>query len=240
MDADTVAGGMTYGSGGARTSVAIVDDHPVVLEGVRSWLAADPRLEVVATGDNVDAVLSAGPADVILLDLRLHGRMAIDKVSELSAAGQRVVVYSEHHEASTILAVLDAGAVAFLAKHEGRDHCVETVLAAAADRPYVPPSLAGAMVGDRRSSRPALSDKEREALLLWFQSMSKASVAKRMQISEHTVKQYVDRARIKYARAGRPAATKSALLARAIEDGLIRPEEIGTYRSYASPDRPLP
>ncbi len=241
MDADTVAGGMTYGSGAARVSVAIVDDHPVVLEGVRSWLAADPRLAVVATGDNVDAVLAPPPpADVILLDLRLHGRMVIDKVSELSAAGQRVVVYSEHHEPDTILAVLDAGAVAFLAKHEGRDHCVETVLAAAADRPYVPPALAGAMVGDRRSNRPALSDKEREALLLWFQSMSKASVAKRMQISEHTVKQYVDRARIKYARAGRPAATKSALLARAIEDGLIRPEEIGTYRSYASPDRPLP
>jgi len=234
-----MAGGMSFGSDAtARVAVAIVDDHPVVLEGVRSWLAADPRLQVVATGDDVDAVLSVGPADVILLDLRLHGRMAIDKVSELSTAGQRVVVYSEHHEPSTILAVLDAGAVAFLAKHEGRDHCVETVLAAAADRPYVPPSLAGAMVGDQRSSRPSLSDKEREALLLWFQSMSKASVAKRMQISEHTVKQYVDRARIKYARAGRPAATKSALLARAIEDGLIRPEEIGTYRSFASPDRP--
>jgi two-component system, NarL family, nitrate/nitrite response regulator NarL len=239
MDADTMAGGVIYGSGAARVSVAIVDDHPVVLEGVRSWLSADPRLEVVATGDNVGAV-TAARADVILLDLRLHGRMVVDEVSELSAAGQRVVVYSEHHEPNTILAVLDAGAVAFLAKHEGRDHCVETVLAAAADRPYVPPSLAGAMVGDRRSNRPALSAKEREALLLWFQSMSKASVAKRMQISEHTVKQYVDRARIKYARAGRPAATKSALLARAIEDGLIRPEEIGTYRSYASPDRPLP
>lgn len=85
-----------------------------------------------------------------------------------------------------------------------------------------------------------LSDKEREALLLWFQSMSKASVARRMQISEHTVKQYVDRARIKYTRAGRPAATKAALLARAIEDGLVRPEEIGIYRSTAAHDRPTP
>jgi len=123
-------------------------------------------------GDDVDAVLAAAPADVVLLDLRLHGRMAFDKVGELSAAGQRVVVYSEHTEPSTILAVLDAGAVAFLAKHEGRDHCVQTVLAAAADRPYVPPALAGAMVADRSTARPVLSDQEREALLLWFQSMS--------------------------------------------------------------------
>jgi hypothetical protein len=62
--------------------------------------------------------------------------------------------------------------------------------------------------------------------------MSKASVARRMRVSEHTVKQYVDRARIKYAKLGRPAVTKAALLARAIEDGLVRPEEIGEYRSY--------
>jgi DNA-binding CsgD family transcriptional regulator len=111
---------------------------------------------------------------------------------------------------------------------------VETVLAAAADRPYVGPTLAGMIVGDSRPERPTLSDKEREALLLWFQSMSKASVARRMRISEHTVKQYVDRARIKYAKVGRPAASKAALLARAIEDGLVRPDEIREYRSNAS------
>ncbi|ASW56362.1 response regulator transcription factor [Plantactinospora sp. KBS50] len=240
MDADAVAGHLSPTE--PRITVAIVDDHPVVVEGVRSWLSVEPRLEVVATGDDPDVLyFGAGrTAKVVLLDLRLHGQLALDRVAELSAAGRRVVVYSEHTGQETILAALDAGAVAFLAKHEGREHCVRTVLAAADDRPYVPPALAGAIVGDRRSDRPTLSDQEREALLLWFQSMSKASVARRMQISEHTVKQYLDRARIKYARAGRPAATKAALLARAIEDGLIRPEEIGTYRSYASTDRPTP
>ncbi|MEH0936067.1 response regulator transcription factor [Micromonospora psammae] len=238
MDADPVAEDV---SGGRPIGVSIVDDHPVVIDGVRAWLATEPRLRVLATGDDPDQVLRAAPeADVILLDLRLHGRMVIDKLAELSAAGRRVVVYSEHTDPATMLAALDAGAAAFLAKHEGREHCVATVLAAASDLPYVPPALAGAMVGDPRPDRPALSDKEREALLLWFQSMSKASVARRMRISEHTVKQYVDRARIKYTRAGRPAATKAALLARAIEDGLVRPEEIGIYRSQAAADRPTP
>ncbi|NJP33095.1 response regulator transcription factor [Micromonospora thermarum] len=237
MDADPVAAV----SAQRPVGVAIVDDHPVVVDGVRAWLASEPRLEVVATGDDPDEVLREAPhADVVLLDLRLHGRMALEKLAELAAAGWRVVVYSEHTDPATMLAALDAGAVAFLAKHEGREHCVATVLAAASDRPYVSPALAGALVGDPRPDRPVLSDKEREALLLWFQSMSKASVARRMRISEHTVKQYVDRARIKYTRAGRPAATKAALLARAIEDGLIRPEEIGTYRSQAWSDRPTP
>ncbi|MEV0806192.1 response regulator transcription factor [Micromonospora sp. NPDC050200] len=238
MDADPVAQDV---SGDRPVGVAIVDDHPVVIDGVRAWLAGEPRLRVLATGDDPDQVLGDAPdADVVLLDLRLHGRMVIDKLAELCAAARRVVVYSEHNDPATILAALDAGAAAFLAKHEGREHCVATVLAAASDRPYVPPALAGAMVGDPRPDRPALSDKEREALLLWFQSMSKASVARRMRISEHTVKQYVDRARIKYTRAGRPAATKAALLARAIEDGLVRPEEIGIYRSQAAADRPTP
>lgn len=238
MDAAPLAEDVT---GGQPIGVAIVDDHPVVVDGVRAWLTTEPLLRVLATGDDPDEVLRLAPsADVVLLDLRLHGRMVIDKLAELSAAGRRVVVYSEHTEPDIMLAALDAGAVAFLAKHEGREHCVATVLAAATDRPYVPPTLAGAMVGDPRPDRPALSDKEREALLLWFQSMSKASVARRMRISEHTVKQYVDRARIKYTRAGRPAATKAALLARAIEDGLVRPEEIGIYRSQAQTDRPTP
>ncbi|MET7469984.1 response regulator [Micromonospora sp. NPDC005686] len=238
MDADPLAADVNAGT---PIGVAIVDDHPVVIDGVRAWLAGEPRLRVLATGDDPDEVLRAAPdAEVVLLDLRLHGRMVLDKLAELSAAGRRVVVYSEHSDPQTMLAALDAGAVAFLAKHEGREHCVATVLAAASDRPYVPPALAGAMVGDARPDRPSLSDKEREALLLWFQSMSKASVARRMQISEHTVKQYVDRARIKYTRAGRPAATKAALLARAIEDGLVRPEDIGIYRSQASADRTTP
>jgi predicted transcriptional regulator len=64
--------------------------------------------------------------------------------------------------------------------------------------------------------------------------MSKASVGRRMGISEATVKQYIDRARTKYAAVGRRATTKDALLARAIQDGLIRADEIGEYRSMAN------
>jgi DNA-binding CsgD family transcriptional regulator len=90
------------------------------------------------------------------------------------------------------------------------------------------------MAADERPDRPALSDRERTALLLWFQSMSKAAVATRMGIAETTVRQYIQRARIKYANAGRPAATRTQLLARAIQDGLIRADEVTEYASRAS------
>ena len=82
-------------------------------------------------------------------------------------------------------------------------------------------------------------------MLLWFQGMSKASVGLRMSISENTVRQYISRARAKYAATGRTAPSKDALLARAIEDGVIKPGEIVPYQSYArvaadqiSPDAP--
>ena len=70
--------------------------------------------------------------------------------------------------------------------------------------------------------------------------MSKASVGLRMSISENTVRQYISRARAKYAATGRTAPSKDALLARAIEDGVIKPGEIMPYKSFAraAADRP--
>jgi hypothetical protein len=63
-----------------------------------------------------------------------------------------------------------------------------------------------------------------------------------MSISENTVRQYISRARAKYAATGRTAPSKDALLARAIEDGVISPGEITPYQSFAraSADRPNP
>jgi two-component system nitrate/nitrite response regulator NarL len=96
------------------------------------------------------------------------------------------------------------------------------------------------MLADQRAARPALSEQERQALLLWFQGMSKASVARRMSISENTVRQYISRARAKYAATGRTAPSKDALLARAIEDGVIKPGEIMPYKSFAQAEPGLP
>ena len=214
--------------------IAIIDDHPVVIEGVRSWVSRAPGagIEVVLAAATLEALTApeAPELDVALVDLNLNGVLITDRIVEL-CAGRRVVVYSQYADPETVLTVLDAGACDFIAKNEGREHCVQTIIAAAADRPYVTPSLAGAMVADTRPNRPRLSDQEHNVLLLWFQSTSKESVALRLGIGEGTVRQYIDRARVKYARAGRPARTKAALLARAIEDGIIAPHEIGDYGS---------
>jgi two-component system, NarL family, nitrate/nitrite response regulator NarL len=116
---------------------------------------------------------------------------------------------------------LDIGVAAFLTKIEGDSHLVAATVAAAENRPYLPPALAGAIAANRGPQHPRLSDREREVLTQWFQCESKHLVAERMGITPRTVSTYLDRVRLKYANAGRPAPTKAALLARAIQDGLV-------------------
>ena len=210
-------------------TVAVVDDHQVVLDGIRSWIERDPdsRVRLVADGLWVDSVL-AGPgreADVLVLDLGLFGESVVTRVAEL-ATGRRVVAFSADTTDDTIRAVLDAGASAYLTKHEGSEHFIAAVVAAAEDRPYVTPSVAKALLGDASPNRPRLSAQESRALRLWFQQPKKLNVAREMGIAVDTVDQYISRARIKYAAAGRPASNKAAMVARAIEDGLVRPEDV--------------
>ncbi|MGW0917151.1 response regulator transcription factor [Streptomyces sp. NPDC002784] len=219
------------GAAGSLT-VAITDDHPVVIEGIQTWLSEEPRISVVYTGETPD--VPPGIADVLILDLNLHGTLAIDAVASLAAAGQRVIAFSQFTEQRVVLESLEVGACEFVAKNEGRVHLVNTVLAAAGDRPYVTPTAAGVLAGDRGANRPQLSSQERTALLWWFQSMSKASVARRMGVSVHTVDVYIRRARVKYAQVGRHAPTKADILARAIEDGLVKPDDITGYESAAA------
>ena len=69
--------------------------------------------------------------------------------------------------------------------------------------------------------RPDLAPREREVLLAWILNDNKDDVASLLQISATTVRTHLQRIRDKYAAAGRPAPTKAALLARALQDGLI-------------------
>jgi DNA-binding NarL/FixJ family response regulator len=211
-------------------SVVLVDDHPAVLAGVQAWCAAaEPPIKVLASGATAD-VASSEPgrrADVVVLDLHLPGTQNdLDDLRELADGGRNVVVYSMRDDPPTALAALELGAATYLTKAEGQRHLIAAIMAAAEERPYTPPSLAGAMGTDSRPSRPRLAPRETDVLLEWFRSESKNLVAQKLGISVRTVDTYIDRVRIKYASVGRPAGTKAALVARAIQDGLVRVEEL--------------
>ncbi|GAA1346362.1 response regulator transcription factor [Saccharothrix algeriensis] len=208
-----------------QLSAVVVDDHPAVRAGVVHWLSSGtPPIRVVAADHDVRAawVGEGAEADVVILDLHLGGPTpALGDLRRLAQAGRRVVVYSMREDDGIALQCLELGALCYLTKAEGADHLLQATRAAAAGRAYTPPSLAGALAGDRSAHRPALSARETEVLVEWFQSESKEFVAQRLGISPNTVNSHLERIRIKYAMSGREAPTKAALVARAIQDGLI-------------------
>jgi DNA-binding NarL/FixJ family response regulator len=211
-------------------TVVVVDDHPVVIAGVRAWCAlADPPIKVVAAGSTVAAAwLDPGDkADVVILDLQLDiTGPAYGDLKRLVDAGRQVVAYSMRSDRETVLNALDIGAFAYLTKAEGEDHLVPAIVAAAAGTPYVPPVLSGAFGTDDRPHRPRLSPREHQVLIEWFHSESKEMVARHLGLTVHRVNSCLERVRIKYANVGRAAPTKAALVARALQDGLVAADEL--------------
>jgi DNA-binding NarL/FixJ family response regulator len=205
-------------------TVVIVDDHPAIIEGVRGWCAAaDPPISVVASGKR-SAVAFAGPgrtADVVVFDLLYDGQPDFAALRRLVAEGRRIIVYSQDDSADMVLRCIEMGVATYLTKVEGDEHLVPAIHAIAAGGTYTGPMLSGVLAGDRRPERPVLSDREREVLIAWFECESKQLVARKLHLSVKTVDTYIERVRMKYADTGRPATSKSALMIRALQDGIV-------------------
>ncbi|ADU00878.1 response regulator [Mycolicibacterium gilvum] len=208
--------------------IAIIDDHDVVHAGIQAWCAeADPPIDLADSFQRPDEYFAKYPdaaddVDVVLLDLQIEGnRPDFDALSKLAASGRRVIVYSHITADEVILTCLELGAVTYLVKSEGKRHLIEAVHSAHTSTPYVGPRMGKAMLNDSTMGRIKLTDREKQVLIAWFQTESKDLVAERLFIAPTTVRTHLQRARAKYAGVGRPASTKSALLARAIEDGIL-------------------
>jgi DNA-binding NarL/FixJ family response regulator len=207
--------------------VAAVDDHPIILDNVAGWVATDEGdIRVIATAETVAALL-AGPgrgADVVLLDLNLADGTTVEgNVAAISAAGPAVLVLSASDRPLAVRAAIQAGARGYALKNEEADQIRSAIREVAAGRDWVSPRLAYILATDDAADRPALSNQETRALQLYATGMPLKSVARRMEISEETVKQYLGRVREKYAKAGRAAPTKVELYYRAVEDGHLPP-----------------
>jgi DNA-binding NarL/FixJ family response regulator len=215
---------------GKLTTAVVIDDHPAIVTGIGAWCAAaDPAIEVLDSG-TTPAVAWTDPglsADVVVFDLLLNREVpAYRDLRRLVDAGRPVIVYTMREDRDTILTCLDLGAYACLAKTEGPKHLVQAIHTASRSLPYTPPAMARAISTDNRPDRPRLTPRETDVLVNWFACESKEMVARKLNLSVRTVNSYIDRVRIRYANAGRPASTKAALVARAIQDGLVGLDEL--------------
>jgi DNA-binding NarL/FixJ family response regulator len=161
---------------------------------------------------------------VVLLDLDLgDGTTPEGNVAAIRAAGPEILVLSASDRPVAVRAAMRAGARGYALKNEQADQIRSAIRAVAAGRDWISPRLAYIFATDDDAGRPTLSYQERRALQLYATGLPLKSVAKKMAISEETVKQYLGRVRQKYTLAGRAAPTKLELYHRAVEDGHLPP-----------------
>lgn len=197
--------------------VLLADDHPVVREGLRGMLAAEPDIEVVGeAGSGAQAVSMAlvQAPDVILMDLRMPDGDGADAIGKLtsSTCDARIIVLTTYDTDADILRAVEAGAAGYLLKDTPRADLVRAIRAAAHGETVLAPAVAGRLVSRVRGPAPeALSPRETQVLTLVARGLTNAQIGRALFVSEATVKTHLMRACTKLGVAGRTAAVTKAM-----------------------------
>ncbi len=204
----------------------LVDDHAVVREGLRAFLQLQPDIEVVSEAGGgaaaVEAALAARP-DVVLMDLVMPDGDGVEAIRDLLAAapGTRVLVLSSFADDEKVFAAMQAGAAGYLLKDVAPDQLAEAVRDVHRGRPALHPDVAARLM--RRVADPGgpalevLTPRERDGLQLVVEGFANKQIARRLRITEKTVKTHVSSILQKLGVHDRTAA---AVLA--IRQGLVR------------------
>lgn len=197
--------------------VMLVDDHPVVREGLRGMLEAEPDLTVVGeAGSGEEAVAQARvtETDVILMDLRMRNLDGVGATERILADNPRakVVVLTTYETDADILRAVEAGASGYLLKDASRTELANAVRAAARGETVLAPSVAGRLVNQvRRPVTHSLSGRESEVLGLVAKGLTNADIGRALHISEATVKTHLLRTFGKLGVSDRTAAVTTAM-----------------------------
>lgn len=185
-----------------NTTVAFVDDHPVLLSGVCQLFSGSDEFQVVAVGksaqDVVDIAATSKP-DVLVLDLNMPGRV-LEAIATVAGQGQdtRLVAFTASTCIDTAIATLDAGVQGYVLKGSSIEELTEAIRQVKAGETYVTPSLAAKLMERlRKASRPqsgtvvSFSRREEEVLRLLLRGCTNKEIADALSISDKTVKHYM-------------------------------------------------
>ena len=204
--------------------VMIVDDHPVVRNGLSGMFEGEDEFAVVGeAADGAEALRRVGALgpDVILMDLRMpemDGVTAIARLAE-TACPARVLVLTTYDTDSDVLSAIEAGATGYLLKDAPPDELFRAVRAAARGEAVLSPSVATRVVGQVRApAQEPISQRELEVLELVARGTSNRDAAARLFISEATVKTHLVHI---YAKLG--VNDRAAAVAVAYDRGLLVP-----------------
>jgi DNA-binding NarL/FixJ family response regulator len=181
--------------------IVIAEDHALVRSGLVDLLTAAGDIEVVGTASNGEEAIAAAnqlAPDLVLMDLSMPVLDGIEATRRLAAAaGPSVVVLTSFSDRERILRALDAGAVGYLLKDAEPEELVRGVRAAARGESPLDPKAASAVLSARAERKNGgaedLSPREREVLVLVAEGLPNKLIARRLDISEKTVKAHLTR-----------------------------------------------
>ncbi len=177
--------------------VLVVDDHPIVRQGLVSLLEDDPTsFEVVGAVESAEAALSLVSArrpDVVLLDLELPGQNGVAAIPRLLQARPEtgILVFTAYDTDERVVGAMRAGARGYLLKGAPADEIARAIRIVAGGGSYLEPRVASAVLSELRGGHPVLSQREREVLHLVADGLSNKQIARELSVSERTVKFHV-------------------------------------------------
>lgn len=195
----------------------IADDHPVVRAGLQAMIASQPDFEIVgeaASGLEVVSMTAQVCPDLIIMDLRMVGMDGVAATAEVRKLYPSipVLVLTTYESHADILRAIEAGATGYLLKDAPREHLFAAIRMVAQGKSALAPEVATWLVQHiQMPARKALSEREREVLTLVAQGASNKEAARRLHLSEATIKTHLIRIFSKLGVADRTAAVTVAL-----------------------------
>jgi DNA-binding NarL/FixJ family response regulator len=216
---------MTEGHG-APIRLLLVDDHPVVRDGLRGMFANEERFEIVGeagSGNEAVAKVAALRPDVVLMDLRMPEGDGVEAIRKIKERGldSRVLVLTTYDTERDVLPAIEAGATGYLLKDTPRLELLSAVEATARGEGVLSPPVSSRLMDQVRQPRKeAVSDRELEVLRRVAVGSTNREIAERLFISEATVKTHLLHIFTKLGVSDRAAA-----VAAGFESGLLKPGE---------------
>ena len=178
--------------------ILIADDHAVVRQGLRMFLALDPELEIAGeASDGAEAVRKARELepDVVLMDLLMPVMDGITAIGEIrrEMPGTEVIALTSVLEDASVVSAVKAGAIGYLLKDTQSDELCRAIKAAAAGQVQLSPQAAARLVREVRApeGREPLTDRETDVLRLLARGRANKEIARDLNIGEKTVKTHV-------------------------------------------------